>query len=157
MDGRAVVCFVCQCMCAFRLEKHGLMDGWSSWGRGRGSKGVDNEDERQWVCFDLVMKDYRIAVESGWHLKLLFHLFFLSLLGLRLLFHTSRIKYNQSFHISFFPPLRCWKREKKNLGYCIGMSWVCDVILQGLDFISGMLYSIQILCLLLWEKCDFCS
>lgn len=42
---------------AFRLEKHELMDGWRSQGRGRGSKRVDNEDERHWVCFDLVVKD----------------------------------------------------------------------------------------------------
>lgn len=50
---------------AFRLEKHRLMDGWRSQGRERGTKGFDNEDERQWVCFDLVMKDLKIAVESG--------------------------------------------------------------------------------------------
>ncbi len=46
----------------------------------------------------------------------------LSLLGLRLLFHTSRIKYNQSFHICFFFPLWDVEGVKKNLGYCIGMS-----------------------------------
>lgn len=60
MDGLVVVCFcmsVCERVCAFRLGKHGLMDGWSSRGRGRGSKGVDNEDETHWVCFDSVMKD----------------------------------------------------------------------------------------------------
>ena len=51
--------------CASRLEKHGLMDGWRSRGRVRGSKGFDSEDERQRVCFDLVMKGLRVAVETG--------------------------------------------------------------------------------------------
>lgn len=91
--------------CASRLEKHGLMDRWRSLGRGRGSK----EDERHWVCFDLVMRDERISVESGQHLKLLFHHFpplSLSMLGLCLLFHTSVIEYNQSFHI-FFSSVKC--------------------------------------------------
>lgn len=53
-------------MC-FQVKKtwlDGLMEE-PGQGRGRSSKGFDNEDERQWVCFDLVMKDLRIAVESG--------------------------------------------------------------------------------------------
>lgn len=116
-------------LCALRLEKHGLMDGWRSWSRGKDIKGIDNKDE----TLDMFWFGHERLKDSGgiWMApEAPFPPFFPRSLSLRLLFHTSRIKYNQSFHI-FFPPLWDVEREKQKLGYCIGMSWVCDVILWG--------------------------
>lgn len=64
LTGQMVVCwYVCVYELVFRLEKQ--LDGWMKKQEGEAVKGADNEDEKHRLCFDLVMKDERVAVESG--------------------------------------------------------------------------------------------
>lgn len=59
-------------------------------------------------------------------------------------------------YLFFFPSVRCWKRgDESRLLHWDELGLWC--YFTGLDFISGMHYSIQIQCLLLWQKCDLCS
>ena len=90
-------------VCAFTLEKHGLMDGGSSRCQERASKEDNNEDEKHCLCLDLALKDLKIALECAQHLKLVFTSFFSSpcphFSQALFTFHTAKIKYNQRSHI----------------------------------------------------------
>lgn len=137
-------------LCALRLEKHGLMDGWRSWSRGKDIKGIDNKDE----TLDMFWFGHERPKDSGgiWMApEAPFPPFFPPFsLSVRLLFHTSRIKYNQSFHIFLPPSVRCWKRETETrLLHWDELSLWC--YFMGLNFISGMHHFKAC-----WN-CDICS